>query len=678
MNDQNASLSRCRQCEIAPREASVRDNQPYLHELGRPSSRRPALALSGADGQLTGRRRQRGLPGRPPGALPARRRRRRAGARCRSAASRRTRDRPVRRRRPPPRRPGAGPDRVRGPRPHGLAPRPARDDPARLPRPRAARPARSPRARRRPGRHRRGQGRPADRDAAVPSRTSGPPARCAGRSARDRGDRDPLPRAGRDRAPAAPSRVLAAWDVALPARVTGRRPSRSTATAPARARRSPRRRPASCGAAPAVDAGDHRLPALVERSVADLAGLLLADPAAPTTTSWPPARPGTSRCSAATRSGPPGCCCRWAPTLAAGTLRTLARRQGARLDPGTDEEPGKILHEVRPHRRRPGTALPPLYYGTVDATPLWISCCTTPGAGACPTPRWRALLPQPGGARWAGCATRPGDGFVAYRRQRRRGLANQGWKDSATPSSSPTAGSPTRRSRCARCRRTRTRRPLEGADAARRVRPAGGDRWRAWAAALRGPVPRARSGSTTGRPLPGDRAGRRRAAGRLAHLQHRPPARHRPAGRRPRAARWSPAGRAGHGLRLRAAHDVVALGRVQPAQLPRRLGLAARHRDRAARAGRGRHRRRRTRPRQPGPRAARRRAGVRLPAAGAVRRRVRGRRPAAAGLPGGLPAAGLVGRGGPGRAHRDRSAWTPTCRPAGSRCARCAPPPSAS
>jgi glycogen debranching enzyme len=37
----------------------------------------------------------------------------------------------------------------------------------------------------------------------------------------------------------------------------------------------------------------------------------------------------------------------FAPDLAAGTLRTLAAVQGRRHDPERDEEPGKILHELR-------------------------------------------------------------------------------------------------------------------------------------------------------------------------------------------------------------------------------------------------------------------------------------------------------------------------------------------
>ncbi|NUP43478.1 MAG: amylo-alpha-1,6-glucosidase, partial [Streptomyces sp.] len=61
--------------------------------------------------------------------------------------------------------------------------------------------------------------------------------------------------------------------------------------------------------------------------------------------------------------------------LAAGTLRTLARRQGAAVDPATEEQPGKILHEVRRATQdfTDTFSLPPVYYGTVDATPLWIT-----------------------------------------------------------------------------------------------------------------------------------------------------------------------------------------------------------------------------------------------------------------------------------------------------------------
>lgn len=61
--------------------------------------------------------------------------------------------------------------------------------------------------------------------------------------------------------------------------------------------------------------------------------------------------------------------------LAEGTLRTLAARQGVQFDSATGEEPGRILHAVRPrttHALLPGVEAPPVYDGSVDPTPLWI------------------------------------------------------------------------------------------------------------------------------------------------------------------------------------------------------------------------------------------------------------------------------------------------------------------
>ena len=61
--------------------------------------------------------------------------------------------------------------------------------------------------------------------------------------------------------------------------------------------------------------------------------------------------------------------------LAAGTLRVLARRQGTVVDGDRAEAPGKIPHEMRRTTYvdpTGGLALPPVYYGTIDATLLWI------------------------------------------------------------------------------------------------------------------------------------------------------------------------------------------------------------------------------------------------------------------------------------------------------------------
>lgn len=60
------------------------------------------------------------------------------------------------------------------------------------------------------------------------------------------------------------------------------------------------------------------------------------------------------------------------PELARGALRFLAAHQGRRVDPATDEEPGKILHEVRDGAVVERGLWPHILYGTVDATPLFL------------------------------------------------------------------------------------------------------------------------------------------------------------------------------------------------------------------------------------------------------------------------------------------------------------------
>ena len=62
------------------------------------------------------------------------------------------------------------------------------------------------------------------------------------------------------------------------------------------------------------------------------------------------------------------------PELAAGTLRALAAWQGSKVDPDSAEQPGKIPHELRAEVADHGGSLvlPAAYYGTHDATQLWI------------------------------------------------------------------------------------------------------------------------------------------------------------------------------------------------------------------------------------------------------------------------------------------------------------------
>ncbi len=121
------------------------------------------------------------------------------------------------------------------------------------------------------------------------------------------------------------------------------------------------------------------------------------------------------------------------PSLALGTLQTLADRQGSVVDPVSEEEPGKILHEVRLGVSG-GLSLggKSVYYGSVDATPQFVM---TLGAVS----RWgfakdtiAALLPHADRALdWVRTyGDKDGDGFVEYERLNDHGLINQGWKDS--------------------------------------------------------------------------------------------------------------------------------------------------------------------------------------------------------------------------------------------------------
>ena len=122
------------------------------------------------------------------------------------------------------------------------------------------------------------------------------------------------------------------------------------------------------------------------------------------------------------------------PELAATTLRVLGLWQGTRTDDFRDEDPGRILHEMRygeltAFEERPHSP----YYGTADATPLFVVLLDE-------YERWtgdRALvrdLEQEARAalRWIDDhADLMGDGYVWYRRRNEdTGLENQCWKDS--------------------------------------------------------------------------------------------------------------------------------------------------------------------------------------------------------------------------------------------------------
>ncbi|MEV7136369.1 glycogen debranching N-terminal domain-containing protein [Arthrobacter sp. NPDC093128] len=121
------------------------------------------------------------------------------------------------------------------------------------------------------------------------------------------------------------------------------------------------------------------------------------------------------------------------PSLALGTLQTLAERQGAVVDPMSEEEPGKILHEVRLDVSS-GLSLggKSAYYGSVDATPLFVMVLGSVSRWGFAADTIAALLPHADRAlAWIhDYGDKDGDGFVEYERLNDQGLINQGWKDS--------------------------------------------------------------------------------------------------------------------------------------------------------------------------------------------------------------------------------------------------------
>jgi glycogen debranching enzyme len=122
------------------------------------------------------------------------------------------------------------------------------------------------------------------------------------------------------------------------------------------------------------------------------------------------------------------------PDIARATVLFLAKHQGREVDDWRDEQPGKILHEIRLGELAALGQVPHTpYYGSVDATPLWIMAL---GEYA----RWT-------GDRALAAELRPnleaalgwideygdfdGDGYVEYLCRSSRGIPNQGWKDSS-------------------------------------------------------------------------------------------------------------------------------------------------------------------------------------------------------------------------------------------------------
>jgi glycogen debranching enzyme len=112
-------------------------------------------------------------------------------------------------------------------------------------------------------------------------------------------------------------------------------------------------------------------------------------------------------------------------------LQVLTHLQGTGDNAYREEEPGKILHELRQGELAGLKAVPHTpYFGAVDTTPLYLLLI-------CEVVMWTGdleffeLLREPieAALRWVDGADIDGDGFIEYQRRSRAGLINQGWRD---------------------------------------------------------------------------------------------------------------------------------------------------------------------------------------------------------------------------------------------------------
>ena len=184
---------------------------------------------------------------------------------------------------------------------------------------------------------------------------------------------------------------------------------------------------------PLLDSDDDELRMVVNRSLEDLGALRIFDPDYPERAVVAAGAPWFM-----TLFGRDSLITSWMallvdPELALGTLQTLARFQGCDVDPRTEEEPGRILHEMR-FGEAASLSLDggSVYYGTADATPLFVMLLGELRRWGLAREVVDQLLPHADRAmQWiVEHGDRDGDGYVEYQRASDRGLQNQGWKDS--------------------------------------------------------------------------------------------------------------------------------------------------------------------------------------------------------------------------------------------------------
>ncbi|MGB7819468.1 MAG: glycogen debranching N-terminal domain-containing protein [Ornithinibacter sp.] len=284
-------------------------------------------------------------------------------------------------------------------------------------------------------------------------------------------------------------RVVARWDLELEA---GGRRRLDTSVRATRTSSTPF--DAGCGAAGVhwgsvrVQAQDSRLSRTIDRSLSDLRHLLLSDPEderdvfAAAGSPWYLTLFGRDSIWAARM------CLPFGNELAGGTLRALARRQGQAEDRDRAEQPGKILHEVRRTTfEDPGHLhLPPLYYGTVDATPLWVNLLHDAWRWGLADPEIVALAgPLEAALGWLRRSVEDSDdGLLRYVDETGVGLSNQGWKDSGDSMRMATGAIAEGPIALLETQAYAVEAALGAADLLEAVHGKNGDPWREWGHAL--------------------------------------------------------------------------------------------------------------------------------------------------------------------------------------------------
>jgi hypothetical protein len=175
--------------------------------------------------------------------------------------------------------------------------------------------------------------------------------------------------------------------------------------------------------------------ASVQRSIEDLRGMLLSESSCPDRVFVAAGAPWYLTLFGRDAIWTARLCLGLGTDLAVGTLKTLAAHQADHSDERAAASPGRILHEMREKEidLGGGVTLPPVYYGSIDSTPLWLILLHEAWRSGAAHDVIAELVPYAVPAmRWILTEVEADvDGFLRYVDHSGTGLANQGWKDSA-------------------------------------------------------------------------------------------------------------------------------------------------------------------------------------------------------------------------------------------------------